>query len=93
MAKIKSVLPTSVVGGVDTHKGLHVAAVVDEKNRVLDSELFATTQQGCRQMLTWMTFFGTVARIGVECTLLIRCWLAKLPAEYRGHRSGSDCSG
>ena len=32
MAKIKSVLTPSVVGGVDTHKDLHVAAVVDENN-------------------------------------------------------------
>jgi transposase len=68
MAKIKSVLTPSVVGGVDTHKDLHVAAVVDENNRVLGSEFFATTRQGYRQMLTWMTSFGTVARIGVECT-------------------------
>lgn len=62
MAKIKSVLPPSVVGGVDTHKDLHVAAVVDEKNRVLGSEFFATTRQGYRQMLTWMASFGTVSR-------------------------------
>lgn len=68
MAKIKSVLTPSVVGGVDTHKDLHVAAVVDENNRVLGSKFFATTRQGYRQMLTWMTSFGTVARIGVECT-------------------------
>ena len=30
----------SVVGGVDTHKDLHVAAVVDEYDRVLGSECF-----------------------------------------------------
>ena len=29
-----------VVGGVDTHKDLHVAAVVDEQDRVLGSESF-----------------------------------------------------
>ena len=40
MAKIKSVLTPSVVGGVDTHKDLHVAAVVDENNRVLGSKFF-----------------------------------------------------
>ncbi|HHG0498777.1 TPA: IS110 family transposase [Klebsiella pneumoniae] len=68
MAKTKSVRPPFVVGGVDTHKDLHVAAVVDENNRVLGSDFFATTRQGYRQMLTWMAYFGTVARIGVECT-------------------------
>ena len=32
-----------VVGGVDTHKIIHVAAVVDEHDRVLGSKTFATT--------------------------------------------------
>ena len=40
-----------VVGGVDTHKDLHVAAVVDERDRVLGSRSFATTRQRYRQML------------------------------------------
>ncbi len=38
MAKTKSVRPPFVVGGVDTHKDLHVAAIVDENNRVLGSD-------------------------------------------------------
>ena len=33
----------SIVGGVDTHKDLHVAAVVDDLDRVLDTQSFATT--------------------------------------------------
>lgn len=37
-----------VVGGVDTHKDLHVAAVVDEKDIVLATACFATTRQGFR---------------------------------------------
>ena len=57
-----------VVGGVDTHKDLHVAAVVDERDRVLGSQSFATTRQGYRQMLAWMQSFGEVQRIGIECT-------------------------
>ena len=32
-----------IVGGVDTHKDLHVAAVVDEQDRVLATHSFATT--------------------------------------------------
>ena len=57
-----------VVGGVDTHKDLHVAAVVDEQDRVLGTRCFATTRQGYRQMLAWMRSFGNVQRIGIEST-------------------------
>jgi len=57
-----------VVGGVDTHKDLHVAAVVDERDCVLGSRCFATTRQGYKQMLTWMQSFGRLHRIGVEST-------------------------
>ena len=57
-----------VVGGVDTHKDLHVAAVVDEQDRVLGTLCFATTRQGYRQMLAWMRSFGEVQRVGIEST-------------------------
>src|SRR5262249_34953327 len=57
-----------VIGGVDTHKDLHVAAVVDELDRVLESRCFATTRHGYKQMLTWMRSFGQLRRIGVEAT-------------------------
>lgn len=58
----------SVVGGVDTHKDLHVVAVVDEHDRVLGNECFPTSRQGYKQMLLWMRSFGELARVGVECT-------------------------
>lgn len=57
-----------VVGGVDTHKDLHVAAVVDEQDRVLGTNSFASTRQGYRQMLCWMRSFGELQRVGVEST-------------------------
>lgn len=57
-----------VVGGVDTHKDLHVAAVVDDQDRVLANHCFATTRQGYRQMLAWMRSFGAVQRVGIEST-------------------------
>ena len=57
-----------IVGGVDTHKDLHVAAVVDEQDRVIGTRSFATTRQGYRQMLAWMGAFGDLQRIGVEST-------------------------
>src|SRR4029450_6748918 len=58
----------SVIGGVDTHKDLHVAAVVDEHDRVLGSRCFATTRHGYKQMLTWMRSFRSLQRVGVEAT-------------------------
>jgi transposase len=57
-----------IVGGVDTHKDLHVAAVVDEFGRVLAGQSFATTRHGYKQMLTWMRSFGSLQRIGIEAT-------------------------
>ena len=57
-----------IVGGVDTHKDLHVAAVVDEQDRVIGTRSFATTRQGYRQMLAWMRSVGELQRIGIEST-------------------------
>jgi transposase len=57
-----------VVGGVDTHKDLHVAAVVDEHDRILGSQCFAATRHGYKQMLAWMRSFGQLRRVGVEAT-------------------------
>lgn len=64
----KSIQTVPVVGGVDTHKDLHVAAVVDDNDQVLGTQSFATTRQGYKLMLTWMRSFGDLQRIGVECT-------------------------
>ncbi len=55
-----------VVGGVDTHKDRHVAAVVDERDQVMGTRSFAATRQGYRQMLQWMRSFGNVVRV-VAC--------------------------
>jgi transposase len=57
-----------IVAGVDTHKDLHVAAVVDELDRVLASQCFATTRHGYKQMLAWMRSFGSLQRVGIEAT-------------------------
>ena len=46
-----------IVGGVDPHEDCHVAAVVDEQDRVIGTRSFATTRQGYRQMLAWMRSF------------------------------------
>jgi transposase len=57
-----------IVGGVDTHKDLHVAAVVDQQDRVLGVESFPTTRHGYRLMLAWMRSFGDLQRVGIECS-------------------------
>ena len=49
-----------VVGGVDTHKDLHVAAVVDERDRLIGSRSFATTRQGYRSRPSMRCKFGGV---------------------------------
>lgn len=57
-----------VILGVDTHKDMHVAAVVTTIGKLLASKAFPTTQAGYRQLLTWARSFGVVRRAGVECT-------------------------
>lgn len=59
---------STVVGGVDTHKELHVAAVVDHHDRLLGSASFPTTRHGYKSLLVWMRSFGPLSRVGVECT-------------------------
>lgn len=68
MKREQAVAYPNVVGGVDTHKDLHVAAIVDEHDLVLGSECFPSTRHGYKQMLIWMRSFGEVTRVGVECT-------------------------
>jgi hypothetical protein len=57
-----------VTGGIDTHKDLHVAAVVDPAGVVLGTESFSTTRAGYRALLRWMRSYGDVRRVGVEGT-------------------------
>jgi transposase len=55
-----------VVGGLDTHKDLHVAAVIDTDAVVLGTESFSTTRAGYRAMVRWMRSFGDLRKVGVE---------------------------
>ena len=57
-----------VVGGVDTHKDLHVAAVIDTWENVLGTQSFSTTRAGYRTLIRWLRSFGDVRRVGVEGT-------------------------
>jgi transposase len=57
-----------VIGGVDTHRDSHTAAVIDPVGRLLDHRTFGANPTGYRQLLAWLQSFGTVQRIGVEGT-------------------------
>jgi transposase len=57
-----------VVAGVDTHKDVHVAVVLDEVGRLLDTASFPATARGYRNLTGWVTSFGEVLAIGVEGT-------------------------
>src|SRR5271165_2883137 len=73
-----------IVGGVDTHKDLHVAAVVDEQDRILGTRSFPTTRQGYRQMLAWMRTFGELQRIVNRVDRQLRCRAPTLYAAGKG---------
>ena len=61
--------PTRLVtGGVDTHKDTHVAVVVDHLGRHLGLESFPTNPAGYSALLSWMSGFGPIERVGVEGT-------------------------
>lgn len=57
-----------VVGGVDTHKDMHVAVAVDGTGRSLGTRAFPVTPLGYRQLLAWLRGFGPLAQVGVEGT-------------------------
>ena len=57
-----------VIGGVDTHKDIHVAEVIDEVGKILDTKNFPTAAKGYIELLCWMRSFGELARVGVEGT-------------------------
>jgi transposase len=58
----------NVVGGVDTHKDVHVAAVIDDVGRLLGTQSFETSRQGCKSLLRWMRCFGHLQKVGIEGT-------------------------
>jgi len=57
-----------VIGGVDTHKDVHVAVVIDERGKILDTASFATRTKGCRELLAWLGSFGELAKVDVAGT-------------------------
>ena len=61
--------PSTVVAGVDTHLATHHVAVLDHTTGALLGDLeIETSLTGYRQLLDFVTSFGTVALVGVEGT-------------------------
>ncbi|MGH3626879.1 MAG: IS110 family transposase [Sciscionella sp.] len=57
-----------VTGGVDTHADMHVAAAIDHLGGVLGTASFPTTGAGYRRLLSWLSGYGRIERVGVEGT-------------------------
>ena len=50
-----------VLGGVDTHKDVHVGAVIDDVGRILATAEFPATRHGYRRLLAWLSWRRTTA--------------------------------
>jgi transposase len=74
-----------VVVGVDTHKYLHVASVVDSLGGILASLTIATDTGGYQQLLDWATGFGQIIAFGIEGTGSYGAGLTSFIRRY-GHR-------
>jgi transposase len=58
----------TVIGGVDTHKHTHYAAVVDDQGRLRGHREFPANGHGYQALLAWMRGHGRIRAIGVEST-------------------------
>ena len=70
--------PGEIVGGVDTHLEVHVAAVVNHIGQILATESFPTTPAGYRQLCAWMRRHGELRQVGVEGTGAYGAGLSRL---------------
>ena len=58
-----------VTGGVDTHKDVHVAAVIDPLGAVIATESFPTNSAGYEALLCWLNSHDQqLGRVGIEGT-------------------------
>lgn len=61
-------IDAGVIGGIDTHKDFHVAAMIDMVGRILDTQEFPATPAGYRALLRWMRCHGELVKVGIEGT-------------------------
>jgi hypothetical protein len=81
MERMPAATPPVTVG-VDTHLDQHVAAVVDQTGRLLDTQAFAASTRGSVALVTWAERFGPVEHIGVEGTGTYGAGLARFVRAY-----------
>ncbi len=60
--------PGAVIGGVDTHADMHVAAAVNHVGGVLGVEAFPATRSGYHRLVSWLRSHGELTLVGVEGT-------------------------
>jgi transposase len=58
----------AVIGGVDTHKHTHHAAVIDQNGQLLGDREFRTDSSGETGLLAWLRSHGAIAAVGIEGT-------------------------
>ena len=68
--------PDEVVVGVDTHKDVHVAAVLTALGVLQETKTFPATAAGYQALLAWVGTFGILrpGRSGVHWPLTVRRW-------------------
>jgi hypothetical protein len=81
----------TVIGGVDTHLDVHVAAALDPIGGVLGVESFDASPRGYKAMFEWLGAFGTLSKVGVEATGAYgsRWWRSTVPTARSGARRAS----
>ena len=63
-----SIHTEEVILGVDTHKDLHVAAVITSLGALRETTTFPASAAGYQALVAWAGTFGVLGRAGVECT-------------------------
>ena len=61
-------LDGEVILGVDTHKDIHVAVLLDRLGRYLAAASFGTSDAANRELVAWTRRYGQVTTAGVEGT-------------------------
>jgi transposase len=103
LVKEATVAADELVVGVDTHKDVHVAVVLDRLGRRLAVRQFPATDAGNSRLAGWLTGLGPVTDAGVEGTgcygyriarLLadrgVRVWEVNCPDRSRRRRKGKS---
>jgi transposase len=58
----------AVIGGIDTHLDVHVAAALDPIGGLLGVQSFAVSEAGYQELFEWLSGFGQLSRVGIEGT-------------------------